>query len=85
MNIGMKYPENATVPVGMSVFIIFWGKNHEVGVSSARVKGVLISAKVVSGIIDTENFMSVENILLNNNCVLFLDRKIKFIAIVLMS
>lgn len=50
MNIGMKYPENATIPVGIGVVIIFGGENHEVSVSSARVKGVLISAKVVSGV-----------------------------------
>lgn len=85
MNIRMKNPKNATVPVGMGVFIIFRGENHEVGVSIAGVEGVLISAKVVSGIIDTENFMSVESILLDNNCVPFLDCKIKFISIVLLS
>jgi len=53
LNVGMKYPENATVPVGMGVFIIFWRENHEVSVTSARVEGVLIPAKVVSGIIYT--------------------------------
>ena len=85
MNIGMKYPKNATVPVGMGVFIIFRGENHEVGILSVRIEGVLISAKVVSGIIDTENLMLVESILLDDNCVPFLDCKIKFITIVFMS
>ena len=85
MNIGMKYPENVTIPVGMVVFIIFWHENHEVGISSVRVEGVLISVKVVSGIINMKNFMSVDGILLDNNCVPLLDCKIKFITIVLMS
>lgn len=85
MDVGMKYPKNSTVPVGVIVFIINWRKNHEVGVSSTRVEGVLISAKIVSRIVDAYNLVLVERILIDNNRVPFLDREIKFIPIVLMS
>lgn len=84
LNIGMKNPENATIPVGMAVVIIFWGKNHEIGISSARVQGILVFTNIVSSIFDAQNFMSVKCVLLDNYCIPFLNCERKFITVVFM-
>ena len=38
VNVDMEYAENPTIPVRVRVFIVFWCKNHEVGVSGAGVE-----------------------------------------------
>ena len=84
LNIGMKNPEDATIPVGVGVVIIFGGKNHEIGISSARVQGILVFTKIVSCIFDAQNFMSINCVLLDNYCVPFLNCERKFITVVFM-
>lgn len=85
MNIGMEYAENATIPVRVRVFIVVWCKNHDVSISGVGVEWVMIPAKVVSGVINTKNFVSVYGVLLNNNRVAFFDSEIKFVTVIIMS
>jgi hypothetical protein len=85
VDIGMEYAENTTIPVWVRVFIVLWCKDYEVGVSGVVVKRVLASAKVVSGIINAKDFVSVYDVLLNNDCVAIFDSEIEFVAIIIKS
>lgn len=72
VNVGVEYAKYSTIPVGVGIFVLIWCQDDEVGVSSARVERILISPKIVGGIVDAEDFVAVDSIVLNDGCVSFI-------------
>src|SRR6266568_3102027 len=74
--------KNVSIPVWVSIFSIFTGKQHNVRLC-LRVDSILCPSIVISSIVDPDNAMAVHVIIGNNHiCLLFISELI-FITIIL--